>query len=294
LSKPNTLKDTQYTEDDRLRVVSSCMQGWRTSMEDAHTSLLALPKFPHLSYFAVFDGHGGEMVGKFAATHVHMKLEEALLAQGEHVNIEEALKEAFLSTDRLIIDSSDVVMRTDTSGATAVAVVVDHQDRKVYCANAGDSRAVLCRSREAVALSEDHKPDNKIELDRIVKAGGFVANSRVNGSLALSRALGDREFKQNADIDEKEQAVTAFPDVRCETMAAQDEFFVIACDGIWDMLDNQACCTKILEFLETREAADEGLQFAAEELLDACLAKNPGGLGCDNMSAIIVQFRAPA
>jgi len=231
------------------------------------------------------------LVGKFAANAVHMKLEEALVAQGEHLNVEEALKEAFLSTDRAIMNSSDVTMRTDTSGATAVAVVVDHTARKVYCANAGDSRAVLCCNREAVALSEDHKPDCKIELDRIQRAGGFVANSRVNGSLALSRALGDREFKQNQDLDAKEQAVTAYPDVRCVSMSANDEFFVIACDGIWDMLDNQTCCTKILEFLDMRTTADEGLQFAAEELLDTCLAKNPGGLGCDNMSAIIVQFR---
>jgi len=261
-------------------------------MEDAHVSLLCLPSFPDISYFAVFDGHGGEMVAKFAANTVHMKLDAALRAQGENLDVEEALKEAFLNTDKAIMDASDVVMRRDTSGATAVVVVVDHQNRKIYCANAGDSRAVLCRGGGAVALSEDHKPDLPGELDRILKAGGFVANSRVNGSLALSRALGDREFKQNDELDAQQQAVTAFPDVRCEEMSDENELFVIACDGIWDVLDNQRCCDKIKSSMNSRLSADESLQAAAEELLDACLAPSPGGIGCDNMSAIIIQFCA--
>jgi len=233
------------------------------------------------------------MVAKYAASNVHTKLNAVLLAQGENLNVEAALKEAFLSIDQSIMETNDVVMRRDTSGATAVAVVVDHARRMVYCANAGDSRAVLCRRGEAVALSEDHKPDLQVELDRIHKAGSFVANSRVNGSLALSRALGDREFKQNHEIDATEQAVTAYPDVRVEHMSAGDEFFVIACDGIWDVLDNQGCCANIKSSFETRTSADEGLQFAAENLLDSCLAPSPGGIGCDNMSAIIVQFRQP-
>jgi serine/threonine protein phosphatase PrpC len=46
-----------------------------------------------------------------------------------------------------------------------------------------------------VALSEDHKPDNKEELARIEKANHFVEESRVDGNLALSRAIGDFQYK---------------------------------------------------------------------------------------------------
>ena len=76
----------------------------------------------------------------------------------------------------------------------------------LFCANAGDSRVVLGRSsgdEMCYPLSEDHKPENTIEKNRIEAAGGFVEENRVNGSLALSRALGDFEYKGRADLDYK-------------------------------------------------------------------------------------------
>ena len=77
----------------------------------------------------------------------------------------------------------------------------------IYCANAGDSRTVLARSGQGnivVPLSEDHKPDNAGEKARIMAAGGFVEENRVNGSLNLSRSMGDFEYKSNAAKDWKE------------------------------------------------------------------------------------------
>ena len=68
---------------------------------------------------------------------------------------------------------------------------------EVICANAGDSRTVLARAGRAKDMSEDHKPENPGELSRIQRAGGFVEDGRVNGMLALSRALGDFEYKGN-------------------------------------------------------------------------------------------------
>ena len=80
-------------------------------------------------------------------------------------------------------------------------------------ANAGDSRAVLSRNHKALALSEDHKPDLEIEKERIEKAGGYVHNGRVNNSLALSRSLGDFEFKHFSTRPYEQQAVISLPDV---------------------------------------------------------------------------------
>ena len=70
----------------------------------------------------------------------------------------------------------------------------------IYCANAGDSRSVLAKQGQnetviAEPLSEDHKPENEEELKRIIAAGGHVEDNRVNGSLNLSRSLGDFEYK---------------------------------------------------------------------------------------------------
>lgn len=69
------------------------------------------------------------------------------------------------------------------------------------------------------------------EKARICAAGGFVDFGRVNGNLALSRAIGDFEFKKSADLSPEQQIVTAFPDVIAHTITDDDEFLVIACDG---------------------------------------------------------------
>jgi protein phosphatase 2C family protein 2/3 len=70
------------------------------------------------------------------------------------------------------------------------------------------------------------------EKARIMAAGGFVDFGRVNGNLALSRAIGDFEFKKGADLAPEQQIVTAFPDVVTHDISSDDEFLVIACDGM--------------------------------------------------------------
>ena len=84
------------------------------------------------------------------------------------------------------------------TGTTSCVVLIT--DKEIYCANAGDSRSVLFTGVKVVALSEDHKPDNKEELDRIMKANHFVEDSRVDGNLALSRAFGDFQYKDQANL----------------------------------------------------------------------------------------------
>ena len=85
-----------------------------------------------------------------------------------------------------------------------------------YCANAGDSRTILVRSgggTNVIPLSFDHKPDNELEKARIYAAGGSVEDNRVNGSLNLSRSMGDFEYKSNTAKTYKEQMVTVDPEV---------------------------------------------------------------------------------
>jgi hypothetical protein len=79
------------------------------------------------------------------------------------------------------------------AGCTAVVAVV--HGTKLYVANAGDSRCVLCRGKETVSLTQDHKPTNPDEERRIKAAGGFVSDGRINGGLNLSRAIGDMNYK---------------------------------------------------------------------------------------------------
>lgn len=121
-----------------------------------------------------------------------------------------------------------------STGCTSVVCLITKDT--IYCANAGDSRAVLSRSKKAIELSEDHKPDNPGEEERIKKAGGFVEEGRVKGILSLSRALGDLEYKTNKKLVEEEQMITCVPEMTITKREDTDDFLLIACDGIWDCL----------------------------------------------------------
>ena len=88
------------------------------------------------------------------------------------------------------------------AGCTATLVLITPTE--IYCANAGDSRTVLSRNKTANDLSKDHKPDDTEERRRIYAASGYVEENRVNGNLALSRALGDFEYKSNQLLKPKD------------------------------------------------------------------------------------------
>ena len=125
---------------------------------------------------------------------------------------------------------------------------------------------------------------------------------RVNGNLALSRAIGDFEFKKSAELSPEQQIVTAFPDVVTHPISEDDEFLVIACDGnnftsnvlhmvnmisgIWDCQSSQA----VVEFVRRGIAAKQELHKICENMMDNCLAANSetGGVGCDNMTMIVI------
>ncbi|XP_034840206.1 protein phosphatase 1G [Maniola hyperantus] len=176
------------------------------------------------------------------------------------------------------------------SGCTAVVALL--KGKELYVANAGDSRCIICREGKAIDMSVDHKPEDTAELERITKAGGKVSNDgRINGGLNLSRAIGDHSYKQNKDLDAKEQMITALPDVTTLTIEPEkDQFMVLACDGIWNFMSSQDVCDFILPRLaEGRER----LSQICEEMFDHCLAPSTmgDGTGCDNMTAIIVRFK---
>lgn len=150
-------------------------------------------------------------------------------------------------------------------------------------------------------MSYDHKPVNKGENSRIVAAGGFVEFGRVNGAprpalscsnhpgnLALSRALGDFEFKQNSSLPAEQQIVTADPDIIVHDPTDEDEFLILACDGIWDVVTSQ----QAVDFVRRAIADRTDLAGICERLMDRCLAPDSdwGGVGCDNMTVVVVAL----
>ena len=175
------------------------------------------------------------------------------------------------------------------AGCTAVVALHCRRTRRLYVANAGDSRAVLCRAGGvAVALSEDHKPQHEGEAARIHAAGGYVnAVGRINGNLNLSRSLGDLKYKQVDGVPPEGQMITADPDVTVTELLPGDAFFVLGCDGVWDCLSNQQAVDLVRAGLQ----AGRSLVQVVDSVLAACLASDPrqtAGIGGDNITFMVV------
>ena len=302
------------------------MQGWRKRMEDAHITDISQGKSSELDVFGVFDGHGGKEISQFVTNHFTKELiinknyingdlktgiKETFIKMDEIMQTNEGKEEIKKyarkskeeddlqnkneppNSQMAIIsqligqkdpESDDIAMRT---GCTGCVCVIDEGNKKMYFANAGDSRVVLCKNGNAIPMSTDHKPELEKEKDRIYKADGWITDGRVKGNLNLTRGLGDLDYKQNKKLKPEEQMITSNPDIKIEDFSNDVDFIIIGCDGIWDCLTNQQAC----DFVKNRLNNKGKLSKIIEEMMDSICAKdlyNATGLGCDNMTCMII------
>lgn len=280
------------------------MQGWRPEMEDAHFTIGSLrgKGWEDTAAFGVMDGHGGHQVAHFCK-----RLLPQQIAKGPSQDPKESLMAAFQKMDELLMGGAKhlpekhlpVAEAAEDSGCTCIVSLV--QPDTIIVANAGDSRAVLCRAGKAVSLSEDHKPHLEKEHERIRKAGGKLTRTkrganthyRLNGDLNLSRAIGDLQHKRNPKLKWREQAVVSTPDVVFHRRSPEDEFLLMACDGIWDCLENQEAVDLVREMLP--DYLDEERPFSGilEDLMSRIISSDlekSSGRGGDNMTIILIVF----
>ena len=110
----------------------------------------------------------------------------------------------------------------------------------------------------------------------------------------MSRSLGDLEHKQNTQLSPEEQMITAFPDITEENITEECDFKIIACDGIWDCLSNQEACEYVKTEMKKNTSPVIKLSGIVESMMDSIIATdlyNETGVGCDNMTCIIIQFK---
>lgn len=155
-------------------------------------------------------------------------------------------------------------------GVHARLKVPPGRQRVLYTANVGDARIILCHGGKALRLSYDHKGSDENEGKRIANAGGLILNNRVNGVLAVTRALGDAYMKD---------FVTGHP-YTTETVIQSDldEFIIIACDGLWDVCSDQEAVDLVRNM--------QDLTAASKLLVDHALSR----FSTDNLSCMIVRF----
>lgn len=162
------------------------------------------------------------------------------------------------------------------------------RQRVLYTANVGDARIVLCRNGKALRLSYDHKGSDENEGKRIAGAGGLILNNRVNGVLAVTRALGDAYMKD---------LVTGHP-YTTETVIQpdMDEFLILACDGVSEndtsiLQGIFLTSSQLWDVCSDQEAVDiirnnNDPQAASKVLVDHALSR----FSTDNLSCMVVRF----
>ncbi|RLN97720.1 hypothetical protein BBJ28_00018238 [Nothophytophthora sp. Chile5] len=190
----------------------------------------------------------------------------------------EALKNGFLRTDQEVLISTlcciGIANRKNAEDGTTAVVVLTQGD-ELYVAHAGDSRAILVhQSGKVSALTSDHKPNRPDERRRIQDLGGsvvFWGVWRVEGILAVSRAIGDRMLKP---------FVVAEPEVKQFTRTATDRYVVVASDGVWDTVSNDDAAQLALKH--------EDPQAAAQQIMEEAYAR--GSL--DNICVMVIDLRA--
>lgn len=276
---------TKFTPNVRS---GSCVDiGPRGSMDDEHIQIDDLAahlgfvfKYPTTSaFYAVFDGHGGPDAAAFVKRNA-MKLffEDANLLQSYDTDalflkrLEDSHRRAFLVADLALADEQSVSSSCGTTALTALIL-----GRHLLVANAGDCRAVLCRQGVAVEMSHDHRPSYLPERKRVEELGGFIDDGYLNGYLSVTRALGDWDLKFPVG---SASPLIPEPDVQVVTLTEDDEFLIIGCDGIWDVMSSQDAVSLVRRGLRWHDDP----QQCARELVKEALRLNTS----DNLTVIVI------
>ncbi|GFZ19642.1 protein phosphatase 2C family protein [Actinidia rufa] len=247
-----------------------CKRGRREAMEDRYSAVIDLQGDRKQAFFGIFDGHGGAKAAEFAAENLNKNiLDEVRKRDG--TELEEAVKFGYLNTD------SEFLKEDIRGGSCCVTALI--RKGNLVVSNAGDCRAVMSRGGVAEALTLDHRPSRDDEKDRIENLGGYVDCCRgvwrLQGSLAVSRAIGDRHLKQ---------WVTAEPETKILRIEPTLEFLILASDGLWEKVTNQ-------EAVDIVHPLCVGVQ--KPELLSACrkLAALSVSRGSkDDISVMLIQL----
>lgn len=306
------------TMEDRTCVIQSLM------LEPSHGYYKGEPKeeleeLAMTTFAAVFDGHGGDECSNYLVEALPRQLRQAMLAEREALNaaveqsrqggrpdqpedaaselLRKIIKGAYLRTDREFISPKN----SPQSGSTAATVILF--GRRLFAANVGDSRVVLCRGGgQCVELTSDHKPNRPDEAARVRAAGGFILNKRVMGELAITRAFGDKSFKMgikamleeeaeelaNANDEAKDLTaplVSAEPEIASMILSHSDEFLLLACDGLFDVFRSQdAIALARQELIAHRGEPAEVARILSDQAIRVRRSR-------DNVSILIIVLR---
>ncbi|KAL0844640.1 hypothetical protein Bca101_017886 [Brassica carinata] len=253
-----------------------CKRGRRGPMEDRYFAAVDPDqRVRKKAFFGVFDGHGGSKAAEYAAVNLGNNIKAAMAAEKpgeEGCSIERAIRQGYMKTDEAFLKEGS------RGGACCVTALISNGELAI--SNAGDCRAVISRGGVAEALTTDHNPGQADELKRIEALGGYVdcCNGvwRIQGTLAVSRGIGDRYLKE---------WVIAEPETRTLRIQPEFEFLILASDGLWDKVTNQEAVDVVRPYCVGME--NPKTLLACKKLAE--LSCKRGSL--DDISLIIIQLQ---
>jgi serine/threonine protein phosphatase PrpC len=241
--------------------------GRRPEMEDEHVAtsfhLQVGKKRVPVQLFGIFDGHGGEEASQYMREKLEIKLHETMDTFCSHGINDEAIWNAL----KITFSQLDIEFKKQHPGTTATVAMI--LENKVWTANVGDSRII---ADNGVQMTEDAKPTDPYYYKGIRKAKGFVWGGRVNGILAVARAIGDHRVG----------AVIARPKIYQYPLPTGSDPIVIgaACDGIYDVANTQQIARAIRAQKNNRSPE----QLAKDIVYSAYEAGST-----DNLSMLIIK-----
>lgn len=237
------------------------------------------------AFYGVFDGHGGRAAADFVGARLVPNIRAAA---GPHVSgdaLQKSMRDAYFQTDREFREAASE--EDAASGATALVVCVASDPEagtsELVVANAGDCRVVLSRAGKAIDLSTDQRPNCSTETSRIERAGGFVEDGYINGHLGVARAFGDFHIEGlKGKAGGEPGPLIATPEVETHALTHEDEFVIMACDGLWDVFSSH----NAVDFTRLALRRHNDPSTAARELALEALRRD----SCDNVTVIVVCF----
>jgi len=182
---------------------------------------------------------------------------------------------AFLRIEKEVL--SELQEFKPRGGSTALCIFMHHDH--VYCANLGDSRAILFKENKYQELTTLHDFTNENERIFAEKHGGTVLNNRLEGELAVSRSIGDINFKKYMNSE---------PEILSTKLTEDDEYLILGTDGFWNGLGPEACL-KFMQKLNLKKSYTKDLKLLGDALIEeAC--KNVKTKK-DNMTLIVISIK---
>ena len=216
-----------------------------------------------ISFFALYDG----FCGKEVAVYLQKKLQQCLLTniKKNKFDIEKSFGDTFAQMENSIKEISN----SSTCGSTATVVLI--VNKIIYCANIGNTSCYSIYNKNQIKkISIDHDCNNQTEIERVKQNGGEIFNKRVFGSLSLTRCFGDFDFKA--------YGVTAKPTISKKKIGKEENFLIIASDGVWDVIHEEELNGYISKNL------------SASELSALIINEALRNYSRDNVSCIVIKF----